>query len=86
MMAQPHYARRLGTFSATMIVVGGIIGAGIFLSPAEVARRVAHPTLILAAWLLGGVIALIGAVCFASRHPRRIPSLSPETRRAGLRP
>ena len=34
MMAQQHYARRLGTFSATLIVVGGIIGAGIFLSPA----------------------------------------------------
>ncbi len=70
MMAQPHYARRLGTFSATMIVVGGIIGAGIFLSPAEVARRVGHPTLILAAWLLGGVIALIGAVCFAELAAR----------------
>lgn len=70
MMAQPHYARRLGTFSATLIVVGGIIGAGIFLSPADVARRVGHPTLILAAWLLGGVIALMGAVCFAELAAR----------------
>jgi APA family basic amino acid/polyamine antiporter len=70
MSEQPHYARRLGTFSATMIVVGGIIGAGIFLSPADVARRVGHPTLILAAWLLGGVIALIGAVCFAELAAR----------------
>ena len=69
-MAQAHYARRLGTFSATLIVVGGIIGAGIFLSPADVARRVGHPTLILAAWLLGGVIALIGAVCFAELAAR----------------
>ncbi|MCZ6755866.1 MAG: amino acid permease, partial [Gemmatimonadetes bacterium] len=70
MMAQQHYARRLGTFSATLIVVGGIIGAGIFLSPADVARRVGHPTLILAAWLLGGVIALMGAVCFAELAAR----------------
>jgi APA family basic amino acid/polyamine antiporter len=70
MNEQPHYARRLGTFSATMIVVGGIIGAGIFLSPADVARRVGHPTLIIAAWLLGGVIALIGAVCFAELAAR----------------
>lgn len=72
-MVQPHYARRLGTFSATMIVVGGIIGAGIFLSPADVARRVGHPALILTTWLLGGLIALIGAVCFAelaARMPR----------------
>jgi APA family basic amino acid/polyamine antiporter len=69
-MAQPHYARRLGVFSATMIVVGGIIGAGIFLSPADVAQRVGHPTLILAAWFLGGVIALIGAVCFAELAAR----------------
>ena len=70
---RPAYARRLGTFSATMIVVGGIIGAGIFLNPAHVAARVHHPALILAAWLAGGVIALIGAFCFAelgARIPR----------------
>jgi APA family basic amino acid/polyamine antiporter len=70
MTANSHYARRLGVFSATMIVVGGIIGAGIFLSPADVARRVGHPSLILAAWVLGGVIALIGAVCFAELAAR----------------
>jgi len=66
----PQYARRLGTFSATMIVVGGIIGAGIFLNPAEVAARVVRPELILAAWGLGGVIALIGALCFAELAAR----------------
>jgi len=70
MTANSHYARRLGVFSATMIVVGGIIGAGIFLSPADVAQRVGHPSLILAAWVLGGVIALIGAVCFAELAAR----------------
>lgn len=56
-----------------MLVVGGIIGAGIFLNPAEVANRVRHPGLIMAVWLLGGAIALIGAVCFAelaARIPR----------------
>ncbi len=70
MMADSQYARRLGVFSSTMIVVGGIIGAGIFLSPVDVAQRVGHPTLILTAWLLGGVIALIGAVCFAELAAR----------------
>lgn len=69
----PQYARRLGVYSASMIVVGGIIGAGIFLSPADVAQRVGHPALVIAAWLLGGVIALAGAICFAelaARVPR----------------
>jgi APA family basic amino acid/polyamine antiporter len=61
MTAKSHHARRLGVFSATMIVVGGIIGAGIFLSPADVARRVGQPSLVLAAWVLGGVIALFVA-------------------------
>ena len=43
-------ARRLGLFDATMIVMGGIIGAGIFVNPAVVARHVHTPLLVLGAW------------------------------------
>jgi APA family basic amino acid/polyamine antiporter len=48
-----------------MIVMGGIIGAGIFVNPSVVARQVHTPTLILGAWLIGGAIALIGAFVYA---------------------
>jgi len=58
-------ARRLGLFDATMIVMGGIIGAGIFVNPAVVARSVHTPLLVLGAWLIGGMIALIGAFVYA---------------------
>jgi len=67
------YARRLGLFSGTMAVIGGIIGSGIFLNPAIVAARVGTTTLTLAAWMLGGVVALLGAFIFgelAARNPR----------------
>src|SRR5436189_2851457 len=58
-------ARRLGLFDATMIVMGGIIGAGIFVNPAVVARNVHTPFLVIGAWLIGGAIALIGAFVYA---------------------
>lgn len=67
------YARRLGLFSATMAVVGGIIGGGIFRTPSAVAARVGSPALALAAWVAGGVVAVAGALCFgelARRRPR----------------
>jgi basic amino acid/polyamine antiporter, APA family len=67
----PGYAARLGVFSGTMMVVGGIIGSGIFLNPAIVAARVQSVTLTLAAWVLGGVIALIGALVYAELGSRR---------------
>jgi APA family basic amino acid/polyamine antiporter len=70
-MAAVTYARRLGLFSATMAVVGGIIGAGIFRTPATVAERVGSAALVLAAWVAGGVVALIGAFCFAELGARR---------------
>src|SRR5262249_1791784 len=57
--------RRLGPFDATMIVMGGIIGAGIFVNPSVVARQVHSPALVIAAWLIGGVIAMIGAFVYA---------------------
>jgi len=70
-IATSSYVRRLGTFDTTMVVVGGIIGAGIFLNPAIVAQRVHTTTFILAAWIIGGAIALIGALTFAELGARR---------------
>jgi len=58
-------ARRLGLFDATMIVMGGIIGAGIFTTPYVVAQQVHTPLLILGAWAVGGLIALAGAFIYA---------------------
>lgn len=58
-------ARRLGLFDATMIVMGGIIGSGIFMNSYVVARQVHTPFLILGAWLTGGCIALAGAFIYA---------------------
>jgi APA family basic amino acid/polyamine antiporter len=64
-------ARRLGLFDATMLVMGGIIGSGIFVNPAEVARHVGTPLLIVGVWVLGGAIALIGALVYAELAARR---------------
>lgn len=67
----PGYARRLGVLDATMVVVGGIIGAGIFLNPAVVAQRSDSPGMIMLAWSLGGVFALAGAFIYAELGARR---------------
>jgi APA family basic amino acid/polyamine antiporter len=65
------YARRLGLFSATMAVMGGIIGSGVFLGPQIVAARVGSAGLTLVTWVAGGVIALAGAFCFGELGARR---------------
>jgi APA family basic amino acid/polyamine antiporter len=65
------YAPRLGVFSGTMMVVGGIIGSGIFLNPAIVAERVGTAELTLLVWAAGGVVALIGSLIFAELGARR---------------
>lgn len=64
-------ARRLGLFDATMLVMGGIIGSGIFMNPSVVARVIEAPALIIAAWLVGGSIALAGAFIYAELAARR---------------
>jgi len=58
-------ARQLGLFDATMLVMGGIIGAGIFMNPYVVAQQVHTPALILGAWIFGGIIAVGGAFIWA---------------------
>jgi APA family basic amino acid/polyamine antiporter len=54
-----------------MIVMGGIIGSGIFANPHEVAREMPRPLPILAAWALGGVVAFLGAFIYAELAARR---------------
>lgn len=63
-------ARRLGLFDAIMLVMGGTVGSGIFINPYVVAQRVHTSALVLGAWLLGGVIALIGAFIWAELSDR----------------
>lgn len=62
--------RVLGLFGTTMAVMGGIIGAGIFINPYLVAERVHSPALILGAWIAGGVIALAGGFVYAELAAR----------------
>jgi len=63
--AEAQLVRRLGVWSATGLVVGITIGAGIFRTPSVVAGRVPDPTLMIAVWLLGGAISLCGALSAA---------------------
>ena len=58
-------ARRLGLWSAVAVVVGTTIGSGIFRTPASVAQLVGDVPLFLVAWILGGAVALAGALTYA---------------------
>ncbi|HOW85080.1 MAG TPA: amino acid permease [Candidatus Aminicenantes bacterium] len=57
--------RILSLWDVVMIVVGGVIGSGIFLSPSEIAAAVPSPLLMLAVWIVGGMFSFFGAVAFA---------------------
>src|SRR5436853_141257 len=60
-----QFVQKLNLFDATMIVISGIIGSGIFINPYQVAQIAQTPFLILAIWIAGGVLALAGAFVFA---------------------
>jgi amino acid transporter len=65
--------RRLGLWSAVAVLVGSTIGSGIFRTPATVAQRVDDVPLFLLAWVLGGAVALCGALTYAelaAMYPR----------------
>jgi APA family basic amino acid/polyamine antiporter len=57
--------RPLSTLDATLLVMGGIIGVGIFYNPRQVAELVPDPHWFLALWIVGGIVALFGALTFA---------------------
>jgi len=67
----------IGFRSAVMLVMGGIVGVGIFVNPAVVARELQSPALVMAAWALGGVVALLGAFVYAELAAR-IPATGGE--------
>jgi APA family basic amino acid/polyamine antiporter len=58
-------ARRLGTFSATTLIVGSMIGSGVFIAPSIMAGQIASPVVLLGLWVGGGVLTLVGALSYA---------------------
>ena len=68
-MSQPHASRELirelGASHATAVVVGTIIGSGIFLVPAEMMQAVGSAKLVYAAWIVGGLLSFFGALTYA---------------------
>jgi APA family basic amino acid/polyamine antiporter len=62
---QPKLERSLGPIDATMIVVGSMIGSGIFITSAETSRLVGSPGWLMAAWAIAGVLTITGALCCA---------------------
>jgi APA family basic amino acid/polyamine antiporter len=66
----PALTRRLGVASLTALVVGEVIGVGIFLTPASMARTLGSPFWLLVVWLIVGAMALIGALCYGELAAR----------------
>ena len=67
-------AKSLGFWDSVAIVIGSVIGTGIFRTPSEVSRYLTDPGWILFAWFLGGVIAFLGTLCYSE-----LSSSFPET-------
>ena len=69
---QNHSTQKLGVYSLTMIVIGLVIGLGIFRAASVSAGVAIHPTVFFGAWIFGGLVALCGALTYAeigSRFP-----------------
>src|SRR5256886_8639782 len=65
--------KELGLTSATMLVMGSMIGSGIFIVSAEIAREVDSPALLIGAWLVTGFLTIVGALSYgelAAMMPR----------------
>jgi len=61
---QPALVRGLGTFDGALITIGSILGTGIFITTADIARVLPHAGLILAVWVVGGLLTLAGALTY----------------------
>ena len=71
--AQPHFKRAINLFDAIMLVTGSMIGSGIFIVSADIARQVGSAGWLLVVWLLTGFITMAGAISYgelASMFPK----------------
>ena len=62
--ASPHFVQGMGLFSATAIVIGSMIGSGIFIVAADMSRVLGSPALLIGAWLVTAVMTIIGALSY----------------------
>ncbi len=60
----PHFVQGMGLFSATAIVMGSMIGSGIFIVPADMSRVLGSPALLIGAWLVTALMTIIGALSY----------------------
>ena len=63
--SEPKFLRRLNLMDTAFLVVGAVIGSGIFMTPGLIAAGVPSPGLLLVVWLAGGLVTLCGALSFA---------------------
>ncbi len=59
-----EFTRGLGLFDCTMLVVGAMIGSGIFIVPSEMARQIGSAGWLLVAWSVAGMLTIAGALCY----------------------
>src|SRR4051794_17288037 len=64
-MSEPHFLKRLGLFDATMLVAGSMIGSGIYIVSADIARQTNGAGWLLAVWGVAGIITVLGALAYA---------------------
>ena len=64
MVGAPKFVQGMGLFSATAIVMGSMIGSGIFIVPADMSRVLGSPVLLIAAWLVTAAMTIIGALSY----------------------
>jgi basic amino acid/polyamine antiporter, APA family len=64
MSEQRHFQRDLNLFDSTMLIIGSMIGSGIFIVSADIARTVGSPGLLILVWVITGLVTLIGALSY----------------------
>ena len=59
-----EFVRGMGLTSATMLVMGSMIGSGIYIVSAEISREVQSPALLIGAWVITGIMTIIGGLAY----------------------
>jgi len=73
-MPHPQLQKTIGLWSATTIVIGSVIGSGIFMKPATMAGQLGSPYLLVVVWMVAGIVSMFGAMAFAE-----LGTMFPET-------